>query len=154
MLIFVRALYGLKYAVFSWRAALSQVLKDPDFVSTLSDPDVWIQEEVRKDGFKYYEILFLYVNNILVVSHKATDVIKEITAFYRVKEGSIQPPDIYLGNNIMKVQMSDGREVWGSSSRDYMKNAVITVKGLFEEDSKGYTLSNTVKSPFLSEYKP
>ena len=77
-------------------------------------------------------MLFLYVDDILVVLHKATDVIKEITAFYRAKEGSIKPPDIYLGANITKLQMPDSREVWGSSSRDYVKNAIITVERLFE----------------------
>ena len=53
-------------------------------------------------------MLFVYIDDILAVSHKAKDVIKEITAFYRAKEGSIKPPDIYLGANIMKVQMPDG----------------------------------------------
>ena len=81
VLIFVRALYGLKSAGLSWRAALAQVLKDLDFVSMLADPDVWIREAVRKDGFKYYEILFVYVDDILAVLNKSTDVIKEITAF-------------------------------------------------------------------------
>ena len=93
----------------------------------MADLEVWIQEAVCEDGFKYYEILFVYVGDILAVSHKATDVIKEITAFYMAKEGRIKPPDIYLGANIMKVQMTDCREVWGLSSRDYVKNAVITV---------------------------
>ena len=35
-----------------------------------------------------------------------------------------------------------------------MKNAVITVERLFEEDGKGYTLRNTVKALFPSGYKP
>ena len=70
--------------------------------------------------------------------------------FYRAKEGIIKPPDIYLGENIMKVQMTDGCEVWGSSSRDYVKNSVTMVKRLFEGDGKGYDIRNTVKSPFLS----
>ena len=52
VLIVVMALYGLKYVGYSWRAALSQVLKDLDFVSMLDDPDVWIQEAVREEGFK------------------------------------------------------------------------------------------------------
>ena len=128
LLIVVRALYSLKYAESSWSAALAQVLKDLDFVSTLADPDVWIREAVHEDGFKYYEMLFVYVDDILAVLHKAKDVIKEITAFYRAKEGIIKPPDIYLGVNIMKVQMPDSREVWGSSSREYVNNAVITVE--------------------------
>ena len=69
--------------------------------------------------------------------HKSTDVIKEITAFYRAKEGRINPPVIYLSANIMKVQILNGREVWGSSSRNFVNNAVITVERLFEEDGKG-----------------
>ena len=81
-------------------------------------------------------MLFVYVGDILAVLHKATDIIKEITVFYRAKEGSIKPPGIYIGENIMKVQILDGREVRGSSSRDYAKNAVITVKRLFEEDGE------------------
>ena len=99
-------------------------------------------------------MIFVYVDNILAVLHKSTDVIKEITAFYRAKEGRINPPGIYLSANIMKVQMSDGREVWGKSSRYYVKNAVITVKQLFEEYGEGYTLRNTVKDLFPSGYKP
>ena len=42
MLIVVRVLYGRKYVGSSWCAALAQVLKDLDFVSTLADPGVWI----------------------------------------------------------------------------------------------------------------
>ena len=129
-------------------------MKDFDFVSMLADLDVWILKAFHEDGFKYYEILFLYVDNILAILHKATDVIKEITEFYRLKEGSIKPPGIYLGAFIMKVQMPNGWEVWGSSSRDYMKNAVITVEQLFEEYGKCYTLRNTVKAPLPSGYKP
>ena len=123
-------------------------MKDLDFVSTLAGPDVWIHEAVREDNLKYYDMLFVYVDNILAVLHKARDVIKEVTVFYRAKEGSIKPPDIYLGANIMKVQMPDGCEVWGSSSRDYVNNAVSMVERLFEEDGKCYTLRNTVKAPF------
>ena len=99
-------------------------------------------------------MLFVYVDNILAVSHKATDVINDIKAFYRAKEGSINTPDIYLGVNILKVQIPEGLEVWGSYSRNYVKNEVIMVEQLFEEDDKGYTLRNTVKALFLSGYKP
>ena len=70
VLIVVRAFYGLKYVGLSWRAALAQVLKDLDFISTLADPDVCIHEAVREGGFKYYEMLSVYVGNILAVLHK------------------------------------------------------------------------------------
>ena len=40
VLIVLRALYGIKYAGSSWRAAFAQILKKLDLVSTLADPDV------------------------------------------------------------------------------------------------------------------
>ena len=52
VLIVVRALYGLKYAGSSWRAALAQVLNYLDFVSMLADLEVWIQESVCEDSIK------------------------------------------------------------------------------------------------------
>ena len=50
--------------------------------------------------------------------------------------------------------MPDGREVRGSSSRDYVKNVIITVEQLFEEDAEGFTFRNSVKNPFPTGYKP
>ena len=76
-------------------------------------------------------MLFVYLDDILAVLHKATDVIKEIMEFYRAKEGNIKTTDIYLGANLIKVKIPDGCEVCGSSSRDYVNNAVITVKRFF-----------------------
>ena len=99
-------------------------------------------------------MLFVYVDDILALSHKATEVITEITSFYKAKEGSTNPPDIYLGANIDKMQMPDGRKVWGSSSRDYAKNAIITVERLFEEDGEGLTFRNSVNNLFPTRYKP
>ena len=71
-----------------------------------------------------------------------------------MKEGSIKPPDIYLGANIDNIQMPDDREVCGSSSRDYVKNEITTVEQLFEEDGEGFTFRNSVKNPFPTGYKP
>ena len=61
---------------------------------------MWIRAAARSDGHKYCEMLFVYVDDILAVSHKAKEVIEEVTAFYKAKEGSIKEPDIYLGANI------------------------------------------------------
>ena len=37
------------------------------------------------DGGKYYRMLFVYVDDILELSHKTTEVITEITSFYKGK---------------------------------------------------------------------
>ena len=83
-----------------------------------------------------------------MLSHKSAEFITEITSFYKAKEGSIKPPNIYLGANIDKIQMPDSREVWGSSSREYVKNSITTVERLFEEDGEGFNFRNSVKNPF------
>jgi len=92
---------------------------------------------VPSDSHKYYEMLFMYVDDILAVSHKAKEVIKEVieevTAFYKVKEGSIKESEIYLRVNIETIQTLDGCMIWASSPRDYVKNAVKTVERLFED---------------------
>ena len=77
-----------------------------------------------------------------------------IGEYYKVKPGSDKEPEIYLGANIEKVQMPDGREVWASLPRDYVKNAIKTVEDLFAEDGEGYVLKNKVKNPFPMNYKP
>jgi hypothetical protein len=81
-------------------------------------------------------MLFVFVNDILALSHKARDVIEEITKFYKVKDGSIKAPNIYLGSNVMKVQLGNGREVWVTSLIDYVKNAIAVVEHLVYEDGK------------------
>jgi hypothetical protein len=98
--------------------------------------------------------IFVYVDDVLAISHRAKDLIKMIGEYYKVKPRSDKEPKIYLGANIEKVQMLDGREVSASYPCDYVKNAIKTVEDLFKEDGKGYILKNKVKNPFPMNYKP
>jgi hypothetical protein len=154
VLIIVRALYGLKSAGFSWRSELAQALRDLKFESTKADPDVWIRAAAREDGHEYYEMVFVYVDDILVISHKAREVIESIGQMYTIKPNSDKEPEIYLGADVGKFQLPDGREVWSQSPRTYVKNAIKTVEGLFVEDGEGYVLKNNAKNPLPSNYKP
>jgi hypothetical protein len=51
----------------------------------------------------------------LAISHEPKILIDAIGEHYKVKPGSDKEPDIYLGVNVKKVQMLDGREVWATS---------------------------------------
>ena len=64
----MRAIYGLNSAGLAWRAALVEALVQLGFKSTRADPDVWIRYAVRLDGGKYYEMLFVYIDDILALS--------------------------------------------------------------------------------------
>jgi hypothetical protein len=99
-------------------------------------------------------MLLVYVDDILALSHQANQVIKTIGEYYRIKPGSDRSPEIYLGADIEKVQMQDGREVWASSPRSYTKNAVKTIEDLLEQDGEGYTLKSKARNPLPNNYKP
>jgi hypothetical protein len=152
--VIVRSLYGLKSAGAAFRLSLAEIIAELGYESTKADPDVWIRKAVRDDGHQYYEMLFVYVDDILALSHRAEDAIKEITTYYKAKEGSIKPPELYLGANISKMQLPDGREVWTTSPRAYVKNSILVVDRLLEEDGEGYVLKSNAKNPFPTGYKP
>jgi hypothetical protein len=60
-------------------------------------------------------MLFVYVDDILALSHQVMESIQEITNFFKTKDGSIKPPEIYLGSDMAKIQLPDGRKVWSTS---------------------------------------
>ena len=150
----VCSLYGLKSAGAASQSALAQLLQDFGYESTKANPDVWIQKAVKEDGHQYYEMLFIYVDDILALSHKAEDAIKEITAFYKAKNGSIKPLEIYLGADVSMMQLPTGHEVWTMSPRTYVKNSILMVERLLKEDGEGYVLKSNVHNPFPTGYKP
>jgi hypothetical protein len=72
----VRVLYGLKSAGASFRNHLADCKTHLGFTSCLADPDLWMRPEVRPcNGFEYYAYVLLYVDDVLVVHHDATDVL-------------------------------------------------------------------------------
>jgi hypothetical protein len=99
-------------------------------------------------------MLLVYLDDVLAISHEPKVLIDAIGEYYKVNSRSDKEPDIYLGANVEKVQMPDGREVWATSPRNYVKNAIKTVEGLLVEDGEGYVLKNKVKNPFPMNYQP
>jgi hypothetical protein len=95
--IVVCALYGLKSAGASCRVTLALALHDIGFVFTTADPDVWIQPAACDDGYEYYRMLLVYVDDVLAISHEPKVLIDAIGEYYKVKPGSDKEPDIYLG---------------------------------------------------------
>ena len=89
----VKALYGLKTSGASWRAMLSQSLRDMNFTPTKADPDVHIRPATKPCGFEYYELILVYVDDILHMSHDITQVERVLRASYILKEGSTGEPE-------------------------------------------------------------
>jgi len=71
-------LYGLKTSGAAWRATFAEKLTEMGYKSTKADPDVWIRQAVKPNGFHYYEILLVYVDDILCVSHQPEKTMEQI----------------------------------------------------------------------------
>ncbi len=94
IMIIVRALYRLKTSGATWRVAFAEKLTEMGYKSTKADPDMWIWQAVKPNGFHYYEILLVYVDDILCVSHQPEKTMEQIKQLYRLKDDSIGPPKI------------------------------------------------------------
>jgi hypothetical protein len=152
----VRALYGLKSSGASWRSMLQQtIINELQFEPTVADPDVYRRYNRKPNGLEYWELLLVYVDDILIVSHEPKVHLEKLKTFYEFNISSIGPPTRYLGANVSKVFIpgndSHG-EYWSISSRTYVQNAVKNVREMLEEEGRG--LRSTAKTPFMSGYRP
>ena len=61
-----------------------------------------------------------------------------------------------MGADIAKVQTKGGHEVWSSSSKTYVQNAIKVVEKLLEDDGEGKKLRSPgkAKNPFPTGYRP
>jgi hypothetical protein len=66
--VIVKALYGLKSSGVAWHNMLSSTLHDLGFKSSLADADVWMRPNVKLNGEHYYDYIFVYVDDLLVLS--------------------------------------------------------------------------------------
>jgi hypothetical protein len=149
VLIVTRALYGLKSSGAAWCAGLATTLRNMDFTLSQADPGVWIRSAAT-----HYDMVLVYVDDILVFAKDPKTTMNELGKLYELKPESIHKPDIYLGANMEKVQLPDGKVKWSMSSKTYVKNAIRVVEALITEDNPEAKLKSTAQNPFPSGYKP
>ena len=122
--ILTKALYGLKTSARAWRLHLSEVIKNQSgYKSFLVDPDVWLREAAKEDH-KYYEMLLVYTDDILAISHRAKEAISLLNQHFLVKKASVGPPSTYLGMQVGKYTFLDEpkHKYWSLALEKYMKN--------------------------------
>ncbi|MGH7954706.1 MAG: reverse transcriptase domain-containing protein [Gloeomargaritales cyanobacterium] len=149
----VRALYGLKSSGAAWRAHLAQTLRDMGYIPYLADPDVWMRKCTKPDGFKYYEYLLVYVDDILCVSHKPQETMAVLGKLYRLKDDSVQAPQRYLGATLKQWRFPEDAQkvrwvVFRTICEQRHKNVETELRKV---DLKLPTKANT---PMTSGYRP
>ncbi len=149
----VRALYGGKSSGRDFCNHLRSCMVHLNFESCKADPDVWIRKATKSDESKNYEYVPLYVNDLLVVSEKAETVVRqEFGKYFELKEASIGMPDIYLGGEVSRVELSTGAKAYTFSASQYVNAAVTNVEGYLKKI--GLKLPCRATTPLKSGYCP
>ena len=155
VMIITRALYGLKSSGAAWRSMFAESLRKMHWIPTRVDADVYRRESKKANGEAYYELLLVYVDDCMVVSHDPEKTMKAIGEIYELKDDSYGPPEAYLGAVIEKFTLPDGSEAWSMRSDKYCKAAVETVKALLAEDGRELKSGKrNHKGPLPPSYKP
>ena len=145
------ALYGLKSSGAAFRSKLAGVLHDMNYRPSLADPDVWMRPATKPNGFKYWEYILCYVDDVLVLSHQPQHSIDGITAVFKLKNDKAEKPDMYLGAQIEEVISNEGTKCWTMSSVKYLKAAIDNVESKLSKSGQKLPVCNT---PFTSGYHP
>ena len=148
----VRALYGLKSSGAAFRALLAETLHDIGYIPSKADPDVWMRVATKADGFKYYEYILCYVDDVLSISGDPMKTMLAIKDQFKLKDDKIAEPTDYLGAVLSPMQMADGTECWSMSSEKYCRAAVANVEAKL--DKAGQRLPTKCLAPLQNGYKP
>jgi hypothetical protein len=146
-----KALYGLKSSGAAFRAHLAETLYDLNYQPTKGDPDVWIRPAIKSNGFEYYEMVLVYVDDILCISEQPELTMKGIQATFKLKDDKIEEPEMYLGAQLSQKIIS-GVECWTMSSEQYIKAAIANVEAKLNES--GQRLPTRCTTPMQANYRP
>ena len=107
-----------------------------DFVPTVADPDFYHRRVMKYNGEEYYELLLLYVDDVLCCLHNTQLIMYTLALIYDIKDGLVVLPRIYLSSEIKKYQVRSGKSHWRMLSTQYVKNTINTVKGILKNDGR------------------
>ena len=152
--IIVKALYGLPGSGNAWRSTLADVLKNYlKYQPSLADPDVWYKAETKANGETYYSYILCYVDDVLIVHETPAKIMAMLESKYTLKFTKPGDPIVYLGANIQKIDSkTPGKECWGASAEQYVREAVNNVKQQMKKD--GFQFNKKLSDPKYSPQQP
>jgi hypothetical protein len=153
VLIIEKALYGLKSSGAAWRAMLRDTILEMEFTDTTADHDVYRRIATKPNGEVYYEIICVYVDDLLVASHRAKEIMDNFAASYRLKEPP-KTPDIYLGATISKRYQNDGSYYYQMDSKKYVGNIVDIAIKYATNHGMATPGKRACATPLHKEYSP
>jgi hypothetical protein len=100
IMIIKKALYALKTSGTAFRAHLAETLFKLNYTPTKADPKVWIRPGIKPDGFEYYEMILVYVDNVLCVSHDPKATMIGIQGTFKLKDNKIEKLTMYFSAQV------------------------------------------------------
>ena len=70
--------------------------------------------------------MLVYVNDVIHLAKDPQEDMLKFNQVYLLKKG-FRPPDRYLGGNLDKFQLEDGRTVWSMICIEYLCGAINNV---------------------------
>jgi hypothetical protein len=74
---------------------------------------------VKADGFKYYKYALCYVDSALCISTDPKKSRQRVQEAFRLKDGKIAEPDVYLGTTRGKMSLDNGKTCWTMLPEQY-----------------------------------
>ena len=98
-------------------------------------------------------MIFIYTDDILVVSHKPMEILTMLDHHYRLESDSIGIPKPYLGSQVKCFTLNDDptQQCWALSSENYIQDAVHNLKVHLE--SQGQCLKTRAAGVLPSGYR-
>jgi len=92
LLIFHKALYGMRTSGACFHEALSIILESLNFQPSKADPDLWLRVHEGK-----YEYIARYVDDLLIFAQRPQDIVTLLQNMFSIHVGS---NNIFLGGDI------------------------------------------------------
>jgi hypothetical protein len=78
-----------------------------------ADRDLWMKAETHPDdGVLYWAYIMIYVDDILYVHYEPVAPLAKLDEYFKMKEGSIQVPSLYLGVKLMNTVLPNSVFAW------------------------------------------
>ena len=135
ILIFLKALYGLKSSGRRWAEVIHGILRDMKFLPSRADPCIWLR---KAPNLRCYEYIAVYVDDLCIAAESPSAIIQIFKSKYHLEVKGDGKLAYHLGADYFEDP--DGTFV--SQPKEYIDKLADTYKRLFNEDPpKGYKTS-------------
>ena len=132
ILIFLKALYGLKSSGKRWDEVIHGILRNMKFLPSKADPCIWLR---KAPNLRCYEYIAVYVDDLCIASESPSPIIQIFKSKYHLKVKGDGKLTYHLGADYFE----DPEGTFVSQPKKYIDKLADTYKRLFNEDPpKGY----------------